>query len=119
VCDRHCSSIDDANAGWMYSGGDAFFLGGGLRALLEVDERDDEERRDLLQSRAFSVVLQRAGETVYVPYGWYHAVYNLDLTVAVTEGVGERLNLFRSPNNFVNQVMFDDEYDIIVVFHII
>ena len=36
--------------------------------------------------------VQYAGETVFVPSGWWHASLNLDLTVAVTE------NLFNDGN---------------------
>ena len=40
-------------------------------------------------------LIQEAGEVVYVPGGWWHAVLNIEPTVAVTcaedQGVGSRV----------------------------
>ena len=43
-------------------------------------------------------VVQRPGDTLYVPAGWWHAVLNLDDTVAVTQ-------------NFVSRSSFDGAWD--------
>lgn len=99
-CDPTCSDIAPHNRHWMTAGGDAFFLGGGLRQLLA-------RHHALADAQGLRVVLQEPGETIYVPAGWQHAVYNLDLCVAVTEGVGERTSLFRFPHIFERYIWPD------------
>ena len=54
-------------------------------------------RRTYPHARRIEVV-QRPGDTLYVPAGWWHAVLNLDDTVAVTQ-------------NFVSRSSFDGAWD--------
>ena len=37
--------------------------------------------------------MQRPGETIYVPQQWYHGVFNLEFTAAVTANWGSKRSL--------------------------
>jgi hypothetical protein len=68
--------------GWTTTGGTPFVLGGALRALLHGDPSLPPPIE----------VLQAPGETIYVPRGYLHGVFNFGETVAVTEGHAMSVN---------------------------
>ena len=55
---------------------------------------------------------QRPGEIVYVPAGWWHAVLNLDTTIAVTQNFAETRNFEQ-----IWQTMIKDRGDLIPEWH--
>ena len=67
-------------AGW--------FLNGLPEMLRNQRERDEDAPEGVGKKRVFEFV-QEAGEVVWVPAGWEHAVINLDFAVAITHNMVE------------------------------
>jgi len=72
----------------------SFFTALGLPGYRSAADFMDEVLPTLREGGLGHVeVLQCPGEVVAFPAGWWHAVVNLDATIAVTESFGEPCNL--------------------------
>lgn len=76
-CDGYCSGSD------KYSE-IAWYTSVGINAL----------RNECSNGQFPQHILQKAGETIYVPHGRYHAVFNMDDTTCVTANFGSPANLY-------------------------
>jgi len=74
-CDDYCSD-EKTEKGWYTSVG--------INAL----------RNECSNEQFPQHVLQKAGETIYVPYGRYHAVFNMEDTTCITANFGSAANLY-------------------------
>ena len=74
-CDRNCSESRSE---------EAWFTSVGVNAL----------RNECSNGQFPQHILQKPGETIYVPYPQYHAVFNMDDTTCVTANFGSTANLW-------------------------
>ena len=68
------------------------WFAGVLPTLTDPKSRDDSGRT-LAERLGMLEILQKPGETVFIPGGWHHVVMNLDLSVAVTQNFCSHTNI--------------------------
>jgi len=91
----------------------------GLKKWLMLPPGEEEKLKDAFGKLPFSIdcdmlldrnvkyfeVLQNCNETIFVPSGWYHQVFNLEDTISVNHNWFNGCNLNRIADNLMNHLL--------------